>query len=144
MAWFPERWPPTDPKRIQLYSALTPNGQKISIALEELGLEYDAHRIDLGADAQFTDDYQKLSPNGKIPTLSDPDGPTGEQIVLMESGAILLYLADKIGKLISRDAMLRQECIQMVVLPDGSYRADAGTEQITNPPAFGSRQEDVQ
>lgn len=119
MPWFPERWPPRDPQRIQLYSALTPNGQKVSIALEELGLAYDAHRIDIDADDQFSDDYQRLSPNGKIPTLSDPDGPDGNQILLMESGAILLYLADKTGKLISGEPLLRQECIQWLFFQMG-------------------------
>lgn len=119
MPWFPQRWPPRNAHHIQLYSALTPNGQKVSIALEELELAYDAHRIDIENDDQFSDDYQRLSPNGKIPTLTDPDGPGGQQIILMESGAILLYLADKTGKLISADPLLRQECIQWLFFQMG-------------------------
>ena len=112
MPWFPSRWPPTHPDRIQLYSLATPNGQKIGIALEELELGYDAHLIDIGNDDQFDDDYLKLSPNGKIPTLSDPNGPDGEQVVLMETGAILLYLADKTGRLLPAATQARQQVIQ--------------------------------
>ncbi|MEZ4219599.1 MAG: glutathione binding-like protein [Polyangiaceae bacterium] len=96
---YPKRWPPQHPDRIQLYSLATPNGQKVGIALEELGLPYDAHKIDIMAGDQFDDDYKKLNPNSKIPALVDPAGPGGKPIVLMESGAILLYLAEKTGKL---------------------------------------------
>ena len=116
MAWFPSRWPPRDPAQIQLYSLATPNGQKVGIALEELGLAYDAHLIDIGNDDQFDDDYLKLSPNGKIPTLSDPDGPDGEQVLLMESGAILLYLADKTDELISSNPRTRQVTLQWLFM----------------------------
>ena len=96
-AWFPKRWSPEHPERIQLYSLATPNGQKVSIALEEMGLPYEAHLIDILNDDQQDPDYLKLSPNGKIPTLSDPDF-NGSQILLMESGAILEYLAEKTGQ----------------------------------------------
>ena len=112
MTWFPQRWQPSDPTHIQLYSLATPNGQKVAIALEELGLPYDAHLIDIGNDDQFDDDYLRLSPNGKIPTLSDPDGPDGQQILLMESGAILLYLADKTGQLAGNTSAERQQVVQ--------------------------------
>jgi GSH-dependent disulfide-bond oxidoreductase len=112
MTWFPSRWPPSSPDRLQLYSLATPNGQKIGIALEEMALEYDAHLIDIGNDDQFDDDYLKLSPNGKIPTLSDPHGPDGEQVLLMETGAILMYLADKTGKFLPTKTSARQQVIQ--------------------------------
>ena len=110
--WFPKRWPAIHPEHIQLYSLATPNGQKISIALEELNIAYDAHLINIREDDQFDEDYLKLSPNGKIPTLSDPNGPNGKQTLLMESGAILLYLAEKEGQLIPIDPQEKLECIQ--------------------------------
>ena len=94
--WFPERWPAKHPDRIQLYSLATPNGQKIGIALEEMALTYEAHLINIMEGDQHDPSYLKLSPNGKIPTLSDPNGPNG-QVLLMESGAILEYLAEKTG-----------------------------------------------
>jgi GST-like protein len=112
MPWFPPRWPPSDSDRIQLYSLATPNGQKVGIALEELSLKYDAHLIDIGNDEQSDDEYLKLSPNGKIPTLSDPNGPDGEQVLLMETGAILMYLADKTGRLLPTTTNARQQVIQ--------------------------------
>ncbi|MBJ7539943.1 glutathione binding-like protein [Marinomonas transparens] len=110
--WFPKRWPALHPDHIQLYSLATPNGQKIGIALEEMGLSYDAHLIDITAGDQNDEDYRRLSPNGKIPTLSDPNGPHGEQIFLMETGAILLYLAEKTGQLLPTDPRERIECMQ--------------------------------
>lgn len=82
---------------IQLYSLATPNGQKIAIALEELGLPYDAHRIDIRKDEQFSNSYLAINPNAKIPSIIDPDGPNGSEITLYESGAILEYLAEKSG-----------------------------------------------
>lgn len=109
---FPSRWPPQHPDRIQLYSLATPNGQKIAIALEELELPYEAHRLDILEGDQFDPEYLKLNPNGKIPTIVDPDGPGGRPICLMESGAILQYLADKAGRLVPRDARLRWEVTQ--------------------------------
>lgn len=111
-SWFPKRWPALHPEHIQLYSLATPNGQKISIALEEMGLSYDAHTINIMENDQFDEDYLKLSPNGKIPTLSDPNGPKGEQIILMESGAILLYLAEKTGQFLPKDPVEKLECLQ--------------------------------
>lgn len=83
---------------MQLYSLATPNGQKVSVALEEMQLPYEAHTIDIRTGAQHEPDYVALNPNGKIPTLVDPDGPDGESITLMETGAILLYLAEKSGQ----------------------------------------------
>jgi len=112
---FPSRWPPKHPDRIQLYSLATPNGKKIAIALEELQLPYEAHRIDILAGDQHDPGFLKLNPNGKIPALIDPDGPGGEPLVLMESGAILLYLADKTGKLVPADPRLRWEVTQWLM-----------------------------
>ena len=110
--WFPSRWPPTMPEALQLYSMATPNGQKIGICLEELGLSYDAHLIDITKNDQADPDYLKLSPNGKIPTLLDPVGPEGEPIILMESIVILQYLADKTGRLFPQTYRSRMEALQ--------------------------------
>jgi len=84
---------------IELYTWTTPNGRKISIALEELGLDYSVHPINITKDEQFAPDFLKISPNNKIPAIIDPEGPDGKPISLFESGAILLYLADKTGRL---------------------------------------------
>jgi GST-like protein len=84
---------------IELYTWSTPNGRKVSIMLEECGLKYNVHKINIGTNSeQFTPEYLKISPNGKIPGIVDPDGPGGKPIRMMESGAILIYLADKTGK----------------------------------------------
>ncbi len=102
------------PDKIQLYSLATPNGQKVSIALEELGLPYDAHRVDIGKGDQFTPEFKAINPNSKIPAILDPQGPEGKPFPVMESGAILLYLADKTKKLISQDPRTRWETIQWI------------------------------
>ncbi|RYH08250.1 glutathione S-transferase family protein [Tropicimonas sp. IMCC6043] len=94
------RWPAEHPDRIQLYSFPTPNGLKISIALEELGLPYEAHRVTLKPEDVKSPEFVSLNPNGKIPAIIDPNGPDGAPIGLFESGAILLYLAEKTGKLL--------------------------------------------
>jgi len=88
---------------IDLYTWPTPNGHKIHIALEEMGLAYNVHAVDIGAGDQFQPAFLKISPNNKIPALVDPDGPDGQPIALMESGAMLIYLAEKTGKLLSAD-----------------------------------------
>ncbi|MCP4315676.1 MAG: glutathione S-transferase [Hyphomicrobiales bacterium] len=106
------RWKPADASKIQLYSFPTPNGVKISIALEEMGLPYDAHLANIIEDDQKTPEFLSLNPNGKIPTMIDPDGPGGQPIGIFESGAMLLYLAEKTGKLIPSDPAARIECIQ--------------------------------
>ena len=98
------RWPTRYPDRLQLFSAPTPNGVKVGIMLEETGLAYEPHWIDI-----------TLNPNGKIPAIYDPDGPSGTPLALFESGAILLYLADKTGQLISADPNTRYETIQWVM-----------------------------
>lgn len=108
------RWPAAHPDRIQLYSLPTPNGVKASIMLEEIGLPYEPHFIDIGADETWTPEYLSLNPNGKIPAIIDPQGPDGKPLALFESGAILLYLAEKTGKFIPVDAAARYETIQWV------------------------------
>jgi GST-like protein len=108
------RWPARHPDRLQLYSAPTPNGVKVSIMLEEIGLPYEPHYIDIGKDESWTPEYLALNPNGKIPAIVDPDGPNGKPFGLFESGAILLYLAEKTGKLLPADPALRYETIQWV------------------------------
>jgi GST-like protein len=108
------RWPAEHPERLQLYSLNTPNGVKASIMLEEIGLPYEPHMIDIGKNETWTPEYLSLNPNGKIPAIIDPDGPGGRPLGLFESGAILLYLADKTGKLIAADPAQRWETIQWV------------------------------
>jgi GST-like protein len=100
---------------IQLYSLATPNGQKIAIALEELALPYQAHRIDIRKDEQFSEGYLRINPNGKIPTIIDPEGPDGKELILYESGAILLYLAEKSGKLPSTFCAERVETTKWII-----------------------------
>ena len=108
------RWPAAQPDRIQLYSLNTPNGVKASIMLEETGLPYEPHLIDIGQNETWTPEYLSLNPNGKIPAIIDPDGPGGAPLALFESGAILLYLADKTGQFISADPARRWQTIQWV------------------------------
>jgi len=109
-----KRWPAKNPEIIQLYSLPTPNGVKVSIALEELGLAYEAHLVDIGKNESWTAEFLSLNPNGKIPVIIDPNGPGGKPLGLFESGAILLYLSDKTGKLVPDDAAARYETIQWV------------------------------
>jgi GST-like protein len=108
------RWPARHPDRIQLYSLPTPNGVKVSIMLEEIGLPYEPHLIDIMKNEQTTPEFLSLNPNGKIPAMIDPDGPGGKPLGLFESGAILLYLAEKTGKLLPPDPALRYEAIAWV------------------------------
>jgi GST-like protein len=110
-----KRWPAEHPDRLQLYSFPTPNGVKISIALEEIGdLPYEAHAVNIMKNETFTPEFEALNPNGKIPAIVDPNGPGGKPIGLFESGAILIYLAEKTGKLMSRDAARRYETMEWV------------------------------
>jgi GSH-dependent disulfide-bond oxidoreductase len=109
-----KRWPPQHPDRLQLYSFPTPNGVKVSIALEEIELPYEAHAVNIMKNESWTPEFLALDPNGKIPAILDPNGPGGKPIGLFESGAILIYLAEKTGKLMSRDPALRYETIQWV------------------------------
>ncbi len=113
------RWPATDPSVIQLYSYPTPNGVKVSIALEEMGLDYEAHLVTL-ADADVKSPaFLSLNPNNKIPAIIDPNGPDGQPIGLFESGAILIYLAEKTGKLIGSTAAQKYKTIQWLMFQMG-------------------------
>jgi GSH-dependent disulfide-bond oxidoreductase len=113
------KWPATNPDIIQLYSLPTPNGVKVSIALEELELPYEAHRVDFGGNEQKSPEFLSLNPNGRIPALIDPDGPDGKPIGLFESGAILVYLAEKTGMLIPADPAARYETLAWVMFQMG-------------------------
>jgi GST-like protein len=104
---------------IDLYTWTTPNGRKVSIMLEELALPYRAHPINIGKDDQFKPDYLKINPNGKIPSIVDPDGPDGKPIAMMESGAILVYLADKTGKLLAKSGRPRYVALQWLMFQMG-------------------------
>ena len=113
------KWPPQNPDVIQLYSFPTPNGVKVAIALEEMGLPYEAHRVTL-ADADVkSPEFLSLNPNNKIPAIIDPNGPDGEPVGIFESGAILIYLADKAGKLIGRNGAERAHVIQWLMFQMG-------------------------
>jgi GST-like protein len=107
------RWPPKNPDVLQLYSLNTPNGVKVSIMLEEIGLPYEPHLVDIGKDESWTPEFLSLNPNGKIPAIIDPNGPDGP-LGLAESGAILIYLADKTGQLLPA-GNCRYETIQWVM-----------------------------
>ena len=113
------KWPARHPERIQLYSLPTPNGVKVSILLEETGLPYEAHRIDFGSNDQLTPEFISLNPNNKIPAIIDPDGPGGQPLGLFESGAILVYLADKAGRFNGRDAAERYQVLQWLMFQMG-------------------------
>ena len=109
-----KRWPAAHPDRLQLYSLPTPNGVKVSIMLEETGLPYEPHLVDIGKIESWTPEFLALNPNGQIPAIIDPDGPGGKPLGLFESGAILLYLAEKTGTFLPADAARRYETIQWV------------------------------
>ncbi len=113
------KWPPRHPERLQLYSLPTPNGVKVSIMLEEIGLPYEPHRISFDRQDQQSDAFRSLNPNGKIPAILDPDGPGGQPLALFESGAILLYLADKTGRLVPADPAARWHALQWLMFQMG-------------------------
>jgi GST-like protein len=110
-----QKWPAQQPDRLQLYSLPTPNGVKVSIMLEETGLPYEVHLVDFGKNDQLTPEFLSLSPNNKIPAILDPNGPDGKPLALFESGAILIYLAEKTGQLMPKDAAQRYETIQWLM-----------------------------
>ena len=112
-----KRWPPRTPGAVQLYSLPTPNGVKVSIALEELALPYDAHLIDFATNDQTSPAFLSLNPNNKIPAILDPGGPDGKPLALFESGAILIYLAEKTGRLLP--AANRYEVLQWLMFQMG-------------------------
>jgi GST-like protein len=109
------KWPAQHPDRIQLYSLPTPNGVKVSIMLEETGLPYEPHRVSFDTNDQRSPEFRSLNPYGKIPAILDPNGPSGKPLALFESGAILLYLADKARQFIPQDLAGRYETIQWLM-----------------------------
>jgi GST-like protein len=113
------RWPAENPEILQLYSFPTPNGVKASIMLEEIGLPYEAHKVTLSDADVKSPEFLALNPNNKIPAILDPDGPDGAPLALFESGAILIYLAEKTGKLLSADPATRYQTIQWLMFQMG-------------------------
>jgi GST-like protein len=113
------KWPAQHPERLQLYSLPTPNGVKVSIALEEIGLPYEPHLVRFDTNDQLSPEFLSLNPNNKIPAIIDPDGPGGKPLPLFESGAILVYLAEKTGQLLPADPALRYETLQWVMFQMG-------------------------
>ncbi len=114
-----KKWPAQHPERLQLYSLPTPNGVKVSIMLEEIGLAYEPHLVSFETNDQMTPEFLSLSPNNKIPAILDPNGPGGQPLPLFESGAILLYLAEKTGQFLPQDAAQRYETIQWLMFQMG-------------------------
>ena len=115
------KWPAQHPDWIQLYSLPTPNGIKVSAMLEETGLPYEAHKVDFGTNDQMSPEFLSLNPNNKIPAIIDPNGPDGEPLPLWESGAILIYLADKSGKLMPSDPAGRYQAVQWLMWQMGGF-----------------------
>jgi GST-like protein len=113
------KWPARHPDRIQLYSLPTPNGVKASIMLEEIGLPYEAHRVGFETNDQLSPEFLSLNPNNKIPALIDPRGPDGQPLPLFESGAILIYLAEKTGQFFPTDALGRYTTLQWLMFQMG-------------------------
>ena len=109
------KWPAQHPDRLQLYSLPTPNGVKVSILLEELGLPYEVHLVSFGTNDQFSPEFLSLNPNNKIPAIIDPDGPGGQPLPLFETGAILVYLAETTGQFIPTDAAARYQTLQWLM-----------------------------
>ncbi|SAL55873.1 glutathione S-transferase C-terminal domain-containing protein [Caballeronia humi] len=114
-----KKWPAEHPERLQLYSLPTPNGVKVSTMLEETGLPYEPHLVRFDTNDQMTPEFLSVSPNNKIPAIIDPDGPGGKPLALFESGAILIYLADKTGKFMPHDPAERYEAIQWLMFQMG-------------------------
>jgi GST-like protein len=121
LAGFPvtRKWPPKHPDRIQLYSLPTPNGVKVSIALEELELAYEPHLVSFEKNEQMSPEFLSLNPNNKIPAIIDPNGPGGEPLALFESGAILVYLADKAQRLLPKGAARQYQTLQWLMFQMG-------------------------
>jgi GST-like protein len=113
------KWPAQHPDRIQLYSLPTPNGVKVSIMLEETGLAYEPHKVNFEQNDQLSPEFLSLNPNNKIPAIIDPQGPGGVPLALFESGAILIYLADKSGQLMPKDGAARYETMQWLMFQMG-------------------------
>lgn len=121
LADFPitRKWPAQHPQRLQVYSLATPNGVKVSIMLEELGLAYEMHKVSFDTNDQLSPEFLALNPNNKIPAILDPQGPNGQPLALFESGAILLYLAEKTGRLLPADPQQRYQAIQWLMFQMG-------------------------
>jgi GSH-dependent disulfide-bond oxidoreductase len=121
LARFPitKKWPPRHPERLQLYSLPTPNGVKVSVMLEESGVPYEPHLVDFDTNDQLSPEFRSLNPYGKIPAIIDPAGPGGEPLPLFESGAILIYLADKSGQFLPRAPAARYETLQWLMFQVG-------------------------
>ncbi|MGE3864845.1 MAG: glutathione S-transferase N-terminal domain-containing protein [Burkholderiaceae bacterium] len=113
------KWPALHLERLQLYSLPTPNGVKVSIMLEEIGLPYEAHKVAFDRNDQMSSEFLSLNPNNKIPAILDPDGPGGRPLPLFESGAILIYLAEKTGRLLPADPAARYQTIQWLMFQMG-------------------------
>jgi len=113
------KWPPAFPDRLQLYSLPTPNGVKVSIMLEETGLPYEPHRVSFDTREQMSPEFLSLNPNNKIPAIIDPDGPGGKPLPLFESGAILIYLAEKTGRFLPREPAARYLTLQWLMFQMG-------------------------
>ena len=114
-----QKWPAQHPERLQLYSLPTPNGVKVSICLEETGLPYEPHLVSFTTNDQLSPEFLSLNPNNKIPAIIDPNGPGGQPLALFESGAILLYLAEKTGQLLPSDPAQRYQTIQWLMFQMG-------------------------
>ncbi|OGB32129.1 MAG: glutathione S-transferase [Burkholderiales bacterium RIFCSPLOWO2_12_FULL_61_40] len=113
------KWPAQHPERLQLYSLPTPNGVKVSIMLEETGLPYEPHLVDFASNDQLSPEFLALNPNNKIPAILDPHGPGDKPLALFESGAILVYLAEKTGQFLPTDAAQRYETLQWLMFQMG-------------------------
>ncbi|SHL43742.1 glutathione binding-like protein [Roseibium suaedae] len=120
------KWPAKNPEVIQLYSLPTPNGIKVSAMLEESGLAYEPHLVDFGSNDQMSPEFLSLNPNNKIPAILDPNGPGGKPLGLWESGAILIYLAEKSGKFLSQDPADKYETIQWLMWQMGGFGPMSG------------------
>ncbi|HTC53008.1 MAG TPA: glutathione S-transferase N-terminal domain-containing protein [Steroidobacteraceae bacterium] len=114
-----KKWPAQHPQRLQLYSLPTPNGVKVSIMLEEIGLPYEPHAVRFDRNDQMSPEFLALNPNNKIPAIIDPQGPGGEPLALFESGAILVYLAEKTGRLLPQDPAGRYHTLQWLMFQMG-------------------------
>ena len=113
------KWPATRPDLLQLYSLATPNGVKVSILLEELGMPYEVHQVSFESSDQMSPEFVGTFPNNKIPAIIDPNGPGGQPIALFESGAIMVYLAEKTGQFLPLDPMLRYDTLQWLMFQMG-------------------------
>jgi GSH-dependent disulfide-bond oxidoreductase len=127
-----QKWPAQHPDRLQLYSLPTPNGVKVSIMLEEIGLPYEPHLVSFDTNDQMTPEFLSLNPNNKIPAILDPNGPGGRSLPLFESGAILIYLAEKTGQLMPQDPADRYQTIQWLMFQMGGVGPMFGQVGVFN------------